>query len=390
MPSIAGLSGLARRLLHGSGPRPHYHSSHLRRFPVLITAAVVFVMALFYLLLSLAPCMVWGVCYHGYQSAFSFDAGLAHHPNWMAALPDDVLLSDLSIPGTHDTMTYDIGSERLQCQNWNLSMQLDAGLRYFDIRARLQDNELQIYHANGYTGFSFTNVLLAMFEFLDANPSEAIIMRLKQEGPPIGGKNTITFEDAFNKYRQKDPLTSSGAVDHLYLYNRTSPLPTLGDLRSRIFLLQQFPEEHGPYGLEWEGKQMALEDYWIIPDIYHLSDKWTAIRDALELAATAAQDNELLYLAHVSASVGVLPIEAAAGPLNRTMAGMNDMTGQWIEDFEENPDTTRTGVVILDFPGQRLINAILRWNEPLKHKARRSTSRTYWWSWTVDYPSKCW
>lgn len=358
MPSIASCSGV-----HGLP----------RRLPVFASGAVVFIMVLFYLLLSTAPCMVWGVCYHGYQSAYSFDADLAHHPAWMADLPDDVPISSLSIPGTHDTMTYDIGDEGLQCQNWNLSVQLDAGLRYFDIRARLRDDELHIYHGNGYTGFSFTDVLIYMFEFLDANPSEAIVMRLKQEGNPIGKANTISFEDAFNRYRQENPLTTTGASDHLYLYNRTTPLPTLGELRSKIFILQQFPDTSGPYGLLWEGKQMYLEDYWIIPDIYHLSDKWTAIREALEIASTTVHDNSRLYLAHVSASIGVLPIEAAAGPMNRTVTGMNDMTGQWVEDFEHVQDATRTGIIIIDFPGRRLIDAILRWNKPFQHKLPRST-----------------
>ncbi|KAF7555798.1 hypothetical protein G7Z17_g1892 [Cylindrodendrum hubeiense] len=359
MPSIAG----CHSLLHGLP----------RRIPVLISGAVIFIMVLSYLLLSMGPCMVWGVCYHGYQSAYSFDADLAHHPTWMGDIPDEVPITSLSIPGTHDTMTYTIGSEGLQCQNWNLSMQLDAGLRYFDIRARLRDDELQIYHGNGYTGYSFTNVLVGMFEFLDANPSETIIMRLKQEGNPIGSSNTISFEDSFNRYRQDDPVTTAGANDHLYIYNRTAPLPTLGELRSKIFILQQFPDNNGPYGLLWEGNQMVLEDLWIIPDIYHLADKWTAIRNALELAATSKHDNSVLYLAHVSASIGVLPIEAAAGPLNRTVSGMNDMTGQWVEDFELVEDATRTGIVILDFPGRRLIDAILRWNQPLQRKVRRST-----------------
>ncbi|KAH7143817.1 PLC-like phosphodiesterase [Dactylonectria macrodidyma] len=270
-------------------------------------------------------------------------------------------------------MTYDIGSEGLQCQNWNLSVQLDAGLRYFDIRARLRDDELHIYHGNGYTGFSFADVLIGMFEFLDANPSEAIVMRLKQEGNPIGKDNTISFESAFNRYRQDNPLTTAGAIDHFYIYNRTVPIPTLGELRSKIFILQQFPDDQGPYGLLWEGDQMALEDLWIIPDVYHLADKWTAIRKALELASTAVHDNSVLYLAHISASIGVLPIEAAAGPMNRTVTGMNDMTGQWIEDFEYVPEATRTGIVIIDFPGRKLINAILRWNKPFQRKLRRSS-----------------
>lgn len=336
--------------------------------------AIVGAMVLFYILLTLAPCIVSGVCYHGYRSDFSFDLGLISHPTWMADIPDEVNITSLSIPGTHDTMTYEIGSETLQCQNWNISTQLDAGLRYFDIRARLRDDRLHIYHGYGDTGFGFKDVLLAMFEFLDAHPSETIIMRLKRESTPIGHNNTITFEDAFNYHRLNSSSTSEGSSKHLYLYDRKAPIPTLGALRSKIFILQEFEApNHGPYGLEWDGRQMVLEDLWIIPDVYHLSEKWTAIRQALEVAGTTPHDNSVLYLSHVSAAVGVLPIEAAAGPMNRTVTGMNDMTGQWLEDFEDEPGYSRTGVMILDFPGRRLAGVILRWNDKLKvdHNVRR-------------------
>ena len=339
-----------------------------RRLPCLVLLSTLFIFGLFYILLSIAPCMVPGSsCYRGYHSRFSFDAGDAQHPRWMQRVRDDANLTTLSIPGTHDTMTYGmVDNERLQCQNWNLSAQLDAGLRYFDIRARLEDDELRIYHANGFTGFSYPDVLLDMFSFLDANPSEAVIMRLKEEGRPLGDKNTKTFEEAFNYYRRDSPQTADGAERHLYLYDRVAPLPTLGDLRGKVFLLQEFKTAGGtPYGLAWDGDQMVLEDYWIIPDVYHLADKWTAIRSALEDAAQASPDNGALYLSHTSASVGVLPIEAAAGPLNRTMAGMNDMTGQWLRDFGGVDGAARTGVVIFDFPGKSLIDAVLRWNEPL-------------------------
>lgn len=339
-----------------------------RRLPCLIILSAAFIFVLFYILLSLSPCMIPGSsCYRGYHSRFSFDAGDAEHSRWMADVRDDTTLSSLSIPGTHDTMTYGmVDNEKLQCQNWNLSMQMEAGVRYFDIRARLEDDELRIYHANGFTGFTYTDVLLAMFSFLDRNPSEAIIMRLKEEGKPIGDKNTKTFEEAFNYYRHESTQTADGAEKHLFLYDRITPLPTLGELRGKIFLLQEFRTvDEKPYGLDWDGDQMVLEDYWIIPDIYHLSDKWTAIRSALEEAAQASPDNKVLYISHTSASVGVLPIEAAAGPLNRTIAGMNDMTGQWLKDFDGVEGASRTGIVIFDFPGKHLIEAVLKWNQPL-------------------------
>ncbi|PNY25091.1 1-phosphatidylinositol phosphodiesterase [Tolypocladium capitatum] len=336
-----------------------------RRLPLFIfLSAALAVMVLFYVLLSLAPCAVGAArCYRGYQSAYSFDAERANNPRWMGRLPDAASLTALSIPGTHDTMTYGVRGpdvQTLQCQNWNLSTQMEAGLRYFDIRARLRDDELHIYHGSGYTGFNLADVLYDMFDFLDENPSEAIVMRLKEEGKPIGHDNTLTFEEAFNQY-----LLSMPRADYrLAVYNASAPIPTLGALRSKIFLLQNFPAARGPYGLQWDGPQMALEDDWIVPDIYHLADKWTAIRTALERAAKAPlSDTSLLYLAHVSASVGVLPIVAAAGPRNRSVTGMNDMTGQWLLDFVASATAARAGIVIFDFPGQRAIEAVLAWND---------------------------
>ena len=319
--------------------------------------------------LSATSCTVSAACYHGFRSPFSFDAHLSHQPTWMSLIPDTVPLTSLSVPGTHDTMTYGLLStnEVLQCQNWNITTQLTAGMRYFDIRARLRtdDDSLHIYHGDGDTGFDYQDVLLAMFAFLAENPSETIIMRLKQEGPAVGsGSATRTFEEAFNYYWHNSSITAKQAAQHMHVFNSSAPLPTLGELRSKVFILQNFPSEEGPaeYGIAWEGEQMVLEDLWQIPDVFHLKDKWEAIRKALTLAATEEMDNEALYLAHISASVGVLPIEAAAGPKNGSVVGMNDQTGRWLEDGEV---TGRTGVVIFDFPGKRAIDAVLERNKKL-------------------------
>ncbi|KAM0462064.1 hypothetical protein ACHAPV_002435 [Trichoderma viride] len=363
-----GAISLPIKALGPHQPLPHPHRRR-RLSSSLMALILLLATALFYALVSLGtgPCTAGATCYRGYQSLYSFDAGSENHAAWMAAIPDDVRITSLSIPGTHDTMTYEIESEQLQCQNWNLSMQLHSGLRYLDIRARLRDDELHIYHADGYTGFSYEQVLLDVFAFLDENPSETIIMRLKEEGSPIG-HNTISFENAFHYHHYAAPLTAPGSEKHLHKYEFAAPIPTLGALRSKIFILQNFDSRGGPYGLQWEGPEMVLEDLWIIPDVYHLSEKWSAIRDALENAALAPDDNRFLYLAHTSASVGVLPIEAAAGPMNRTIQGMNDMTGQYLEDASGNVDEARVGVVIIDFPGRKLIGTILKWNVWLRER----------------------
>jgi 1-phosphatidylinositol phosphodiesterase len=304
-------------------------------------------------------------CYHGYHSEFSFDVGAVLNAAWMAGIPDATNITSLSVPGTHDTMTYDVRDQVFQCQNRNLSVQLDAGLRYFDIRARQVNNELHIYHGTVYTGYSYEDVLVTLFNFLDTNPSEIIIMRLKQEGSPTGN-TSISFEEAFNWYRLNNTVTAPGSAKHFHLpQNRIfTPIPTLGQLRGKILILQNYPTSGGnTYGIGWESSDMVLQDLWEIPSADDLYLKWDAISAGLRQASESPDTNEAIYLGHLSASVGMLPIEAAAGVLNRTdIIGMNDLTGRWLEAEETKG---KTGVVIIDFPGQRLIDAVLRRNEHL-------------------------
>jgi 1-phosphatidylinositol phosphodiesterase len=304
--------------------------------------------------------------YRGYRSAFSFDAGSGTTlgASWMADIPDATNVTSLSIPGTHDTLTYDLRDPVFQCQNVNLSTQLAAGIRYVDVRARLRGDELHVYHGNVDTGYSYSQVLVMMFEFLERHPSEAILMRLREEGAPIG-TSKMTFEEVFNYYRWNSSITAEGCAKHFVMPDAlASPLPTLGALRSKVLLLQDFPASAGgsTYGLAWGRAPMILEDLWDVDDVAHLALKWAAIRDALEAAASAPDDNRALFLAHLSATEGVLPIQAAAGPRNRTVTGMNDETGRYLEAGGGDGAAGKTGVVIMDFPGQRLIDAVLKRN----------------------------
>jgi 1-phosphatidylinositol phosphodiesterase len=320
-------------------------------------------------------------CYRGYSSVHSFDAGRTLNPAWMAAVPDGVNLTSLSIPGTHDTMTHAIESEKFQCQNANLTTQLDAGVRYVDIRGRRKDGVIKIFHANEYTGYTYADVLLQLFGFLERNPTEAIVMRLKEEVLVPGGEPNTTFEGLFNNHRFDDPTTSPGCAKHLYIPESFNPLPTLGELRGKIIILQEFNSTIRDYGVRWDGPQMVLEDLWVIFGPKDLDRKFDAIRAALTEAATTPDSNAALYVSHLSAAVFVLPIEAAAGTLNGEATGMNDRTGEWLEE-ESTPG--RTGVVIMDFPGQDLIEATLRRNKGLLEtnmltKAHTTEKRSTTW-----------
>ena len=51
----------------------------------------------------------------------------------MAALPDDLRLSRLNLPGTHETCAR-YGWPILNCQSATISGQLNAGIRLLDLR----------------------------------------------------------------------------------------------------------------------------------------------------------------------------------------------------------------------------------------------------------------
>lgn len=357
--------------------------------------------------------------YHNYTSAFSFDLDLATNPSWMALIPNTTSLGSLSIPGTHDTFTNNlIHNVGFQCQNHDLVTQLHAGLRYFDVRGRLvydpADSErkdpplIAIYHGHVATGYDFPYVLQTVFDFLEAHPTEGVILRVKEEGAPlpvgrstpaadaqadedeewVSEKYNTTFEEAFNYYRHTNPLTAPGCAQHLLTPWPRSPsddesssssssrmVPTMGELRGRALVLYEFQtkaaDDPDPpdYGIRWTSPHIALEDMWVILAPELLEQKWAAVRANLEAAGAARLDDDVLFLSHLSASVGVTPIEAAAGPLlERTngsvILGLNERTGRWLEEGWGG----KTGVVMADFPGRRLVEGILERNTWLMGK----------------------
>lgn len=399
------------------------------------------------------------------QSNFSFDADLATNPDWMKHMPDNVSLAALSIPGTHDTLTHHLGEShpRLQCQSIDLETQLAAGIRYIDVRARLnvsrsshrlnyrhEDDEVEeinpdfddqnfngveehldvddenwpgnllIFHGSAYTGYTFTDVMNTVFNFLDNHPTEIIIMRLQKEGGPVhvgpGGerqrlrrrssspfpseapsdaavKRALArrgkswgadpdFEKSFNWYRHGNPRTSSGFARHFYNFpsqisEDDKRVPTVAQARGKVVLLQDFDGAKGTrnvYGLPWDESdpRLRIEDLWILTGPKDIDRKWHAVWDALRSAADEDKEGKEksterpLFLSHLSASVAVRPIEVAAGMVDSETKmwyeGINDRTGRWLEQRNKNRNFGKSGVLMADFPGKKLVDAIIQRN----------------------------
>lgn len=88
---------------------------------------------------------------------------------WMQDLDDNTNVSNLSIPGTHDSATYAVpcnGFPKLsQCQVMNINEQLNCGIRYLDIRIRQIDGEVIMCHGIVKLG-KFTAAASQIADFL--------------------------------------------------------------------------------------------------------------------------------------------------------------------------------------------------------------------------------
>jgi hypothetical protein len=131
------------------------------------------------------------------DTSFQYD-----RPDWMGELPADLRLSDLSIPGTHETMSRDAGFWGVaQCQTLGLARQLEAGIRAFDIRLRHDRDSLFVYHGIINENAKFGSDVLEVFkDFLAAHTNETIIVRV-QKDPEFNDQNDRTFAGTFEWYR---------------------------------------------------------------------------------------------------------------------------------------------------------------------------------------------
>ena len=152
---------------------------------------------------------------------------------WMSFLDDDRALTGLSIPGTHDTLAlYDfLIGETAACQVMNLADQLDAGVRYIDVRvSKHGDGTLGIYHGIKYMHVNLDDVIAICREFLLRNPSEFVIMKIRQEVFQGHGSGEV-FADDIDRMIDSDPG----------IWYLGSALPSrLKDVRGRILLFREY------------------------------------------------------------------------------------------------------------------------------------------------------
>lgn len=197
--------------------------------------------------------------------------------SWMASLQDNISLSKISIPGTHDSgarIDAPVVSGTAKTQDLSIAEQLNAGVRFLDIRCRHIDNSFTIHHGPIYQNLNFDDVLNACYAFLENNPSETIIMSVKEEHD--ASNTTRSFESTFDSYIQKSPSK----------WDLGTNIPTLGEVRGKIRLLRRFSAgtakginatswaDNTTFEINNPGAQLKVQDYY---KVTNNDDKWNGI-----------------------------------------------------------------------------------------------------------------
>jgi hypothetical protein len=330
--------------------------------------------------------------------------------NWMAELRDDIPLTELSIPGTHDSGSYNKGGPLVLTQSMNIWEQLLAGIRALDVRLHLDDDgQLRVYHGDVSQEVDFDeHVLWPAKGFLQENPTETILMRIKYESGPTDG-----FEAALDGDLE-------WYIENGWIYTGSDDTPTLGAVRGKILILWEWggrPNSNTPWGVNWG--HTKRQDKYSIDTFHDLPLKWRAPGNCPDnngvdfpcdihehfRAADRLAERAYYYVNFLSASGGVFPITVASGHHDQGSAGPDSRhvwsgwfrrsdgsgcTGPPDNCLPELPESCddagtctvflegmnilaanflrnggvrwRAGIVMADFPGSALIDAIIARN----------------------------
>lgn len=268
--------------------------------------------------------------------------------SWMTQLSDDRRLSELSIPGTHNSgALFEPLKGTAACQNMTIAQQLNAGVRFFDIRCRHENDKFTIYHGPVFQKQTYDGIQKTASEYLDKYPREIILFSVKQEHSPRNISRQ--FADTMRTYIDNKKT----------LYHTENNIPRLKEVRGKIVLLRRFPatESFGIDATNWghggahQSRDLFIQDRF---EPASAENKWGLIKKTFQYSSHPDKDN-LLFLNFTSGYVknvlGIPNIHKISAPINNELIKYLDESRQ-----------TQLGCVITDFMTPELSQAIYQHN----------------------------
>lgn len=278
------------------------------------------------------------------------DDGFTDKSDWMKNISNNTKLSELALPGTHDSASFNANKFKniAMTQVLNINQQLKYGIRVLDLRVRQTSNRFALHHGSLFLNLMFGDVLNGINNFLDKHPSETILIRLKEETKPAAD-NTQSLRETLKAY-----LTQYPNLKH---YLKASNQVTLGEARGKFIVLSNNYDFH-QYGLIYS--DFIIQDEYDLKHNWKLYGKWKNVKSQLEKAYLGSKNS--FYVNFLSGSGGVFPYFVASGHSSSGTSAPRLATGLttpgWKSDY---PDFPRIdcfiGICTIAFEG---INSLTR------------------------------
>jgi 1-phosphatidylinositol phosphodiesterase len=282
--------------------------------------------------------------------------------DWMAALDGQRSVAELTIPGTHDSGARR-GGLRPETQTLDIVGQLDAGIRFFDIRLDDRAGVFRLFHGDVDQRTEFeAGVVLPMRAFLDQHPGEAVIVSVKQEDAGDPARFARDFEQVVAR--------------HAASFHVDPDFRRLADGRGKIVLFRRFAgseigipapparwQNNATFEIPTAAGPLRIEDHWDLAGAlpWQMDGKWGAVAGNLDAAAAGAVTD--WYLTFTSGTSDFSFPRAIAGGVP-FVAGINER----LLDYVTGPGgPRRLGTIVMDFPelpDRRLLQSLVDGNRP--------------------------
>ncbi|MDQ3764777.1 MAG: phosphatidylinositol-specific phospholipase C [Actinomycetota bacterium] len=310
------------------------------------------------------------------------------HMSWMRYVPDDTSVTNLSIPGTHNSCCVHGVLGVGKAQELDVPDQLKAGIRFLDIRFTHYQDNLCVHHDVICTEKSYVDILTICFNFLRQYPSETILMSVADESRadevlgkfapsqiacklPIvdeatPGTNTRSFEDTFNAKTWEciedlplfyNFIAAPPGSNSVVTSPALTPETRLGDVRGKIVLLRRFKgSQDVGFDLScWPEDQCfrnTAPPFYDIEDRYKnpgVDNKFDYVVDHIEKARSG--DPGELYITFAS----------AVGP---TARGYSKKINPRLNNYLAESSPGRIGIIAMDYFEQprELVSNVIKAN----------------------------
>lgn len=301
--------------------------------------------------------------------------------NWMAEMRDERLLSELVIPGTHDSGSYDQmgGGDIGETQDWNISQQLENGIRFLDVRisnAHFSNYyPFEIRHGFTFLGNFQTLVLNPVNDFLASHPGEVVIMSVKDEGD----LDKVRFmNEVVNRTVNNERVSR--------FVSEASSRTTLGEVRGKIVLVNRMGVAGG---IAWNDSSLKIQDYYDLDQNCEIEINWEELSQGLEcsldypkkarhvldhIAAARADLDYHFWINFASANYEGFWIGNNAEVANRAL---KDRFNELTQQAASGSQILAFGSIIpMDYPnrqGDQVITSILRFNQVARSRGALMT-----------------